>query len=57
MTAFIFDDRSIDFLEGQTVGAALITAGIYSWRVTRRASGPAWPVLRHRRLLSTAWSP
>jgi predicted molibdopterin-dependent oxidoreductase YjgC len=36
MTAFSFDDRTIPFLEGQTVGAALINAGIYSWRVTRR---------------------
>ncbi|HEX8093719.1 (2Fe-2S)-binding protein [Jatrophihabitans sp.] len=37
MTAFTFDDRPIDFVEGQSVGAALINAGIYSWRVTRRA--------------------
>ncbi|HEY0168779.1 MAG TPA: (2Fe-2S)-binding protein [Jatrophihabitans sp.] len=36
MTGFTFDDREIDFTEGQTVGAALINAGIYSWRVTRR---------------------
>jgi predicted molibdopterin-dependent oxidoreductase YjgC len=35
-TAFSFDDRTIDFAEGQTVGAALVAAGIYSWRVTRR---------------------
>lgn len=36
MTGFTFDERQIDFVEGQTVGAALINAGIYSWRVTRR---------------------
>ena len=36
MTGFSFDEREIDFVEGQTVGAALINAGIYSWRVTRR---------------------
>ena len=36
MTGFSFDEREIDFVEGQTVGAALINAGIYSWWVTRR---------------------
>jgi hypothetical protein len=36
MTDFTFDTKPIDFVEGQTVGAALINAGIYSWRVTRR---------------------
>ena len=36
MTRFSFDEREIDFVEGQTVGAALVNAGIYSWRVTRR---------------------
>ncbi|HST48667.1 (2Fe-2S)-binding protein [Jatrophihabitans sp.] len=36
MTAFSFDGRPVDFAEGQTVGAALVNAGIYSWRVTRR---------------------
>lgn len=40
MTAFRFDDRDIDFTAGQTVGAALINAGIYSWRVTRRHGTP-----------------
>ena len=40
MTGFTFDERDIDFVEGQTVGAALIDAGIYSWRVTRRAGTP-----------------
>ena len=36
MTGFTFDERAIDFVEGQTVGAALMNAGVYSWRVTRR---------------------
>jgi predicted molibdopterin-dependent oxidoreductase YjgC len=36
MTGFTFDERPIQFLDGQTVGAALINAGIYSWRITRR---------------------
>lgn len=36
MTGFSFDEREIEFTAGQTVGAALINAGIYSWRVTRR---------------------
>ncbi|HEX8082172.1 MAG TPA: (2Fe-2S)-binding protein [Jatrophihabitans sp.] len=40
MTGFTFDEREIDFVEGQTVGAALINAGIYSWRVTRRHATP-----------------
>jgi predicted molibdopterin-dependent oxidoreductase YjgC len=40
VSGFTFDDRSIEFVEGQTVGAALINAGIYSWRVTRRRQTP-----------------
>ena len=36
MSRFTFDEQGIDFVEGQTVGAALINAGISSWRVTRR---------------------
>jgi len=36
MTAFRFDGRPVAFTEGQTIGAALIQAGSYSWRVTRR---------------------
>lgn len=36
MTTFSFDGRPIAFAQGQTVGAALVNAGIYSWRVTRR---------------------
>ncbi|HEV2887318.1 MAG TPA: (2Fe-2S)-binding protein [Jatrophihabitans sp.] len=40
MTEFRFDERAVEFVEGQTVGAALINAGIYSWRVTRRHARP-----------------
>jgi predicted molibdopterin-dependent oxidoreductase YjgC len=40
MSRFTFDERPIDFVEGQTVGAALIGAGIYSWRLTRREQVP-----------------
>jgi predicted molibdopterin-dependent oxidoreductase YjgC len=36
MTEFSFDGRPVGFALGQTVGAALVNAGIYSWRVTRR---------------------
>lgn len=36
MTAtFDFDGRPIPFAAGQTIGAALISAGILSWRSTR----------------------
>ena len=40
MTVFRFDDTEISFEQGQTVGAALINAGIYSWRLTRRHGTP-----------------
>ncbi len=40
MSTFTFDEREIDFVDGQTVGAALINAGVYSWRVTRREAKP-----------------
>jgi predicted molibdopterin-dependent oxidoreductase YjgC len=40
MTTFRFDDREITFTAGQTVGAALINAGIYGWRLTRRHGTP-----------------
>jgi predicted molibdopterin-dependent oxidoreductase YjgC len=30
-----FDDREVEFRPGQTVGAALIAAGVLSWRTTR----------------------
>jgi len=35
-----FDGREIPFEEGQSVAAALIAAGIRSWRRTRRESAP-----------------
>ena len=40
MTHFRFDDREIAVVGGQTVGAALIAAGTYSWRTTRRHQRP-----------------
>jgi hypothetical protein len=40
MTAFSFDGREVGFVGGQTVGAALIAAGTYSWRTTRRHQRP-----------------
>jgi D-hydroxyproline dehydrogenase subunit gamma len=35
-----FDGRPVPFREGQTVGAALVGAGISSWRTTRGAGEP-----------------
>lgn len=40
MTSFQFSDRAIPFREGQTVGAALVAAGIRSWRTTRLEGRP-----------------
>jgi predicted molibdopterin-dependent oxidoreductase YjgC len=40
MSSFDFDGREIAFTAGQTVGAALIGSGIYSWRTTRRQARP-----------------
>jgi len=40
MSAFAFDGRDVTFTDGQTVGAALVGAGIYSWRTTRRQARP-----------------
>lgn len=40
MTSFRFDGRDIPFSAGQTVGAALISAGILSWRTTRLRGAP-----------------
>lgn len=37
---FEFDGRSVPFTEGQTVGAALVAAGVRSWRTTRREGRP-----------------
>jgi hypothetical protein len=35
-----FGDRSVPFRDGQTVGAALVAAGIRSWRTTRVQGRP-----------------
>lgn len=40
MNTFDFDGRPIAFRPGQSVGAALIAAGIRSWRSTRIESRP-----------------
>lgn len=37
---FDFDGRAVPFEPGQSVGAALIAAGIRSWRTTRRDARP-----------------
>jgi predicted molibdopterin-dependent oxidoreductase YjgC len=39
-STFAFDGRDITFAPGQTVGAALIGSGIYSWRTTRLKATP-----------------
>jgi Uncharacterized anaerobic dehydrogenase len=39
-TTFRFDGRDIPFRQGQTVGAALMAAGIRSWRTTRVEGRP-----------------
>ncbi|WP_051172334.1 (2Fe-2S)-binding protein [Microbacterium indicum] len=38
--ALTFDGSRIPFHDGQTVGGALMAAGITSWRTTRRAGEP-----------------
>jgi hypothetical protein len=40
VTEFDFDGRSIRFTAGQSVGAALLSAGVRSWRTTRRGGRP-----------------
>jgi predicted molibdopterin-dependent oxidoreductase YjgC len=40
MNQFIFDGAAVWFTDGQTVGAALLGAGIRSWRTTRNAGRP-----------------
>lgn len=35
-----FDGRPVPFVDGQTVGAALMAAGVSSWRTTRREAEP-----------------
>lgn len=37
---FVFDGRDLRFQPGQTVGAALVAAGVRSWRTTRRQGRP-----------------
>lgn len=37
---FDFDARPIPFVAGQSVGAALVAAGVKSWRTTRSAGRP-----------------
>lgn len=40
MASFSFDGQPIDFRPGQTVGGALLAAGIASWRSTRIQGRP-----------------
>jgi predicted molibdopterin-dependent oxidoreductase YjgC len=40
MSDFQFDGRAVGFSPGQTVAAALIASGVYSWRTTRRRGRP-----------------
>jgi predicted molibdopterin-dependent oxidoreductase YjgC len=37
---FSFDGADISFSDGQTVGAALVAAGILAWRTTRVSGRP-----------------
>ena len=37
---FTFDDREVSCDEGATVGAALVAAGVRSWRTTRNEQRP-----------------
>jgi predicted molibdopterin-dependent oxidoreductase YjgC len=40
MSHLVFDDDIVPFEDGQTVGAALMQAGIRSWRTTRESGRP-----------------
>jgi hypothetical protein len=40
MSHFTFDDDVVPFEDGQTVGAALLGAGVRSWRTTRVGGRP-----------------
>jgi predicted molibdopterin-dependent oxidoreductase YjgC len=40
MSQFTFDGTAVRFTDGQTVGAALVGAGIRSWRTTRNEGRP-----------------
>ncbi len=37
---FELDGRPVDFVPGQTVGAALVAAGVLAWRTTRIGGRP-----------------
>lgn len=37
---FEFDNRPVPFAAGQSIGAALVAAGLRSWRTTRNAGRP-----------------
>jgi hypothetical protein len=39
-TGFDFDGRTIPFVDGQSIGAALTAAGVRSWRTTRDEGRP-----------------
>lgn len=38
--SFSFDDRTLPFVPGQTVGAALVAGGTTAWRTSRRSGRP-----------------
>ncbi|MGH8823632.1 MAG: (2Fe-2S)-binding protein [Jiangellaceae bacterium] len=40
MESFDLDGRDVPFTAGQSIGAALLAAGVVSWRTTRRGSRP-----------------
>lgn len=40
MSRFTFDGAPIEFRPGQSIGAALVAAGVLSWRRTRVAGRP-----------------
>ena len=40
MSQFHFDGEPVDYVSGQTLGAALTAAGRLSWRTTRLAGSP-----------------
>lgn len=40
MSRLTFDGEPLEFRPGQTVGGALMAAGVLSWRTTARAGSP-----------------
>jgi 2Fe-2S iron-sulfur cluster binding domain len=40
MSEITFDGRPVPFVPGQSIGAALVAAGITSWRTTRGGGRP-----------------